>query len=63
MFLEIIFDRQVLAAHHPVTLEPFAAELLGCEVSAVKEWGRRAPEGTWAKARDALLAQLGGVGI
>ena len=31
----VVFDWQVLAAHHPVSLEPFAAELLGCSLRGV----------------------------
>ena len=36
VFLEVVFDWQVLAAHHPVTLEPLAAELLGCPIRSVR---------------------------
>ena len=33
--LHVVLDWQVLAAHHPVTLEPLAAELLGCSLRCV----------------------------
>jgi len=31
----VVLDRQILAAHHPIALEPFAAELLGCSLRCV----------------------------
>ena len=31
----VVLDGQVLAAHHPVTLEPLASELLGCSLRCV----------------------------
>ena len=33
--LQVVLDWEVLAAHHPVSLEPFAAELLGCPLGSV----------------------------
>jgi hypothetical protein len=49
--------RELLRRHGKVTAER-AAELLECSPRAVKEWGSRTPQGTWAKARAALLAGL-----
>ena len=33
--LHVVLDWQILAAHHPVTLEPLAAELLGSALRCV----------------------------
>ena len=33
--LEVVLERQVLAAHHPISLEPLAAELLGGSIGRV----------------------------
>ena len=33
--LAVVLDGEVLAAHHPVALEPLAAELLGCPLGSV----------------------------
>ena len=31
----VVFDRQILAADHAISLEPFATELLGCSLRCV----------------------------
>ena len=49
--------RRVLRTHGKVMAQA-AAELLDCSVRAVNDWGKNTPQGSWAKARDAILAEL-----
>jgi hypothetical protein len=49
--------RQLLRKHGKLT-KGKAAELLGCDEKAIREWAKRTEWGTWSKARDGLLEEI-----